>query len=61
MGQKRLNLLMLINVEQDFTKILDYERVINSFADTHAAVAKYVAILNLLYCSKIYIDWDIQS
>ena len=34
MGQKRLNSLMLINVEQDLTKALDYEKVINSFADT---------------------------
>ena len=34
MGQKRLNSLMLINVERDLTKVLDYEQVINSFADT---------------------------
>ena len=33
MGQKRLNSLMLINVERDLTKVLDYEQVINSFAD----------------------------
>ena len=33
MGPKRLNLLMLI-VERDLTKVLDYEQVINSFADT---------------------------
>ena len=60
MGQKRLNPLMLINVERDLTKILDYEQVIKLICG-HAAVAKYVAILNLLYCSKIYIDWDIKS
>ena len=35
MGQKRLNSLMLINVERVLTKVLDYEQVINSFADTH--------------------------
>ena len=34
MGQKQLNSLMLINVERDLTKVLDYEQVINSFADT---------------------------
>ena len=34
MGHKRLNSLMLINVERDLTKVLDYEQVINSFADT---------------------------
>ena len=34
MGQKRLNSLMLINVERDLTKVLDDEQVINSFADT---------------------------
>ena len=34
MGQKRLNSLMLINVERDLTKVLDYEQVINSFVDT---------------------------
>ena len=34
MGQKRLNSLMLVNVERDLTKVLDYEQVINSFADT---------------------------
>ena len=34
MGQKRLNSLMVINVERDLTKALDYEKVINSFADT---------------------------
>ena len=34
MGQKRLNSLMLINVERDLTKVLGYEQVINSFADT---------------------------
>ena len=34
MGQKRLNSLMVINVERDLTKALDYEKVIISFADT---------------------------
>ena len=34
MGQKQLNSLMLINVERDLTKVLDYEQVINSFAHT---------------------------
>ena len=34
MRQRRLNSLMLINVERDLTKVLDYEQVINSFADT---------------------------
>lgn len=34
MGQQRLNSLMLINVEKELTKTLDYENVIDKFADT---------------------------
>ena len=34
MGQQRLNSLMLINVEQEFTAYLHYDELINSFANT---------------------------
>ena len=39
MGRKRLNSFMLINIERDWTKVLDYEQIIKLICG-HAAVAK---------------------